>query len=118
MNTYILFTFLKYFIICEQTCAATNINEFTYVLLDIFIRAYFPNIKYSFFQSYFREIKRDFEFEKLAVDLAYKWKDVTCLNIILDRFHDGILDELFYKAVTGIPFFKVSITTYLARKIK
>jgi len=60
------------------------------------------------FQSPYGEIKRNSEFENLAVDLSYKWKDVTCLNLILDHFHDDILDKSFYRAVTGIPFFKVN----------
>lgn len=54
------------------------------------------------------EIKWNSEFENLAVDSVYKWKDTaTCLNLILDQFHDNILDNSFYKAISGVPFFKV-----------
>lgn len=61
-----------------------------------------------FFQSFYGEIKWNSEFENLAVDLTYKWKDTaTCLNLILDHFHDGILDKAFYRSIAGIPLFKV-----------
>lgn len=41
--------------------------------------------------------------------MVYKWKsNATCLNLILDNFHDSILDKSFYEAITGIPLFKVS----------
>lgn len=41
--------------------------------------------------------------------MTSRWKyNVTCLNLILDTFHDSILDKLFYEAITGIPFFKVN----------
>lgn len=53
-------------------------------------------------------MKWNSEFENLAVDLTYKWKDTaTCLNLILDRFHDSILDSSFYTGISGVPFFKV-----------
>lgn len=59
-------------------------------------------------QSSYGEIKWNSEFENLAVDITYKWKDTaTCLNLILDNFHDSILDITFYKSVAGIPLFKV-----------
>lgn len=61
-------------------------------------------------QRSFKEIQWNSEFENLAVDLTYKWKETaTCLNLILDQFHDSILDEPFYTAITGVPFFKVII---------
>lgn len=60
------------------------------------------------FQSSYEGIKWNSEFENLAVDITHKWKDTaTCLNLILDHFHDGILDKAFYRAVSGIPLFKV-----------
>jgi len=59
-------------------------------------------------QSSHKEIKWSSEFENLAVDITHKWKDTaTCLNLMLDKFHDGILDKAFYRAVSGIPLFKV-----------
>lgn len=64
-------------------------------------------IKSYCFSSY-GDIKWNSEFENLAVDITYKWKDTaTCLNLIVDNFHDGLLDKSFYKAITGIPLFKV-----------
>lgn len=40
-----------------------------------------------------------------------KWKNnATCINLILDTFHDSILDKSFYEAITGIPLFKVRIS--------
>lgn len=64
-------------------------------------------IKLSLFRSS-GKVKWNSEFENLAVDLTYKWKDTaTCLNLILDQFHDNILDQSFYTAVSGVPVFKV-----------
>eukprot|EP00102_Acyrthosiphon_pisum_P022440 XP_016659650.1 PREDICTED: glutamate receptor ionotropic, delta-2 [Acyrthosiphon pisum] len=58
----------------------------------------------------YKEIKWNSEFENLAVDITYKWKDTaTCLNLILDNFHNGILDKAFYRAVSGIPLFKTLV---------
>lgn len=42
------------------------------------------------------------------MDSTHKWKDTaTCLNLILDHYHDGILDKSFYNAISGVPTFKV-----------
>lgn len=63
------------------------------------------------FLSFYGGIQLNSEFENLVIDITDKWKyTATCLNLILDHFHDSILDKSFYRAIDGIPFFKVSLT--------
>lgn len=63
------------------------------------------------FLIFYRGIQWNSEFENLAIDIMDKWKyTATCLNLILDQFHDSVLDKSFYRAINGIPFFKVGLT--------
>ncbi|VVC30582.1 Ionotropic glutamate receptor, L-glutamate and glycine-binding domain,Ionotropic glutamate receptor [Cinara cedri] len=85
MNICTILKLVKFFIICKQIWATENINVL-------------------------KEIKSESEFENLAVDLTYKWIDTaTCLNLILDQYHNNLLDKSFYHSFIGIPFFKIFV---------
>lgn len=76
----------------------------------IWFTQFFLFFFYLLCHSSYAETKWNSEFENLAVDLTYKWKDTaTCLNLILDHYHDAILDKSFYDAISGVPSFKVGI---------
>lgn len=121
----IFLTLAEYYIICVHPgWALKDVHKFVYVSYNIYkyltyeivskimllLHSHILKLLWSYiFYSSYAEIRWNSEFENLVVDSTYKWKDTaTCLNLILDHYHDGVLGKSFYTAISGVPSFKVT----------
>ncbi|XP_050521505.1 uncharacterized protein LOC126894486 [Daktulosphaira vitifoliae] len=61
----------------------------------------------------YKNIKFNSDFENLAIDLIDKWKiTATCVNLIVDPFHDTILGHSFYSSIIGVSIFKTLLDDF------